>query len=327
VAQVRLLGNRELAPGAEGWLQLRLDRPLALDKGDRFILRYPSPGQTIGGGIVLDAHPAHRWRRFKPEVLARFETLTRGSPDELILNLLGSRTALLRESLLAETGLEQATGEAALEGLLSRGAVFNLGDGWLTTRSRWEGLAGQFTQELATFHAAYPLKAGMPREALRSRLEIDSRLFNRLIALSSEQSILVDEGTALRLPDHQVHYSSQQQAAIARLRAMISAEPMSPPSVKEAEVIVGEDVLQALFEQGDLVQAGPEVLFDAQTYQRLVDQVRAFISDHGSVTIAQARDLFGTSRKYSLALLEHLDSLNITRRVGDERVLKEGAGR
>jgi selenocysteine-specific elongation factor len=327
VAQVRLLGDRELLPGAEGWLQLRLEKPLALDKGDRFILRYPSPGQTIGGGSVLDPHPAHRWRRFKPEVIARFETLTRGSPDELILNVLASQVSLHSDDVLAQSGLDQAPGAQALAALLSRGAVIDVGEGWLISRSRWERLAGQLTQELTAFHATNPLKAGMPREALRSRLEIDPRVFNRLIALASEESILADEGIVLRLPGHQVRFSPQQQATIDRLRAMISAQPMSPPGIKEAQAVVGEDVLQVMVEQGELQQAGPEVLFDAQTYRLLVDQIRAFITQNGSITVAQARDLFQTSRKYALALLEHLDEIGITRRVGDERVLKDPANR
>jgi selenocysteine-specific elongation factor len=84
-------------------------------------------------------------------------------------------------------------------------------------------------------------------------------------------------------------------------------------------------VLQALVEQGQLVQVSTDVIFDTGTYNQLVEQVRAYINEHGSITVAQARDLFGTSRKYVLALLEHLDSLGITVRQGDERVLKHPA--
>jgi selenocysteine-specific elongation factor len=85
---MRLLGDEQLAPGAEGWVQFRLSEPLSLVKGDRFIVRLPSPSITLGGGTVVEAHPTHRHRRFKPQVTARLETLARGSPFEILLQTL-----------------------------------------------------------------------------------------------------------------------------------------------------------------------------------------------------------------------------------------------
>ena len=100
------------------------------------------------------------------------------------------------------------------------------------------------------------------------------------------------------------------------------AQPTTPPATRDAAALVGEDVLAALVEQGRLVQVNEDVLFDADTYAELVRQVEQFIEREGSITVAQARDLFNTSRKYVLALLEHLDSIGVTRRTGDERVLR-----
>jgi selenocysteine-specific elongation factor len=322
LAQVRLVGNRELAPGEEGWLQLRLDAPVALDKGDRFIVRYPSPGQTIGGGTVLDAHPPHRWRRFKPEVVARFETLARGSPEDVLLNLAHSQLVARQEQLAAGSGLEADTAEAALIHLEADGELLPLGDGWLIARARWEKLAGDVRKELADYHAANPLRPGMPREALRSRLEIDAKAFNRVIALAADKDLLAEDRALVRLPDHSVRFTVDQESAIDKLNALIALNPAAPPSVKDAAAMVGQNVLAALFEQGRLVQVSPEVLFDAGTYQHQVDQIKAYIAQHGSITVAQARDIFDTSRKYALALLEHLDAQGVTLRAGDERTLK-----
>jgi selenocysteine-specific elongation factor len=119
-----------------------------------------------------------------------------------------------------------------------------------------------------------------------------------------------------------VQFSPAQLAAVEKLNALIAAGPMSTPSVKEAQALVGEEVLQALFEQGRLVQVSSEVWFDAEAYQAIVGQIKAFIADNGSITVAQARDAFHTSRKYALALLEHLDAIGVTQRAGDERSLK-----
>lgn len=325
VAHVRLLGDRELAPGHVGWLQLRLVDPLALDRGDRFILRYPSPPQTIGGGVILDAHPPHRWRRFKPEVLARFETLAAGTPEELLLQVLEGQTALTAAQAADLTDLTADEVEQAVNRLTERGDVIKLPEGWLMAQASWARLAARIVYEVGDFHRAHPLKAGMPREALRSRLSLEGRLFQAIVSWAAAQGVLIDEGAVVRLPDHAVKLSPEQQAAVDALFAQIAANPVNTPSVKEATALVGGAVLQMLIERGDLVQVSNEVLFDSTTYQHLVAQVEQYIEQHGSISVAQARDLFGTSRKYVLALLEHLDVVGVTRRVGDERVLRRSA--
>ncbi len=324
VAHVRLLGDRELPPGRTGWLQLRLADALALDKGDRFILRYPSPPQTIGGGVVLDAHPPHRWRRFKPEVLARLETLAAGTPEELLLQVLEGHTALTpaQAARLADLPLGEAEQVAAR--LAEQGHVRRLPEGLLMAQASWVRLAERIVREVGDYHRAYPLRAGMPREALRSRLALEGRLFQAILVQAAAEGLLIDEGAAVRLPEHVVRFSPQQQAAVEALFAQIAANPVNTPSVKEATALVGEEVLQVLVERGDVVLVSGEVLFDGATYRRLVAEVQRYIEQHGSISVAQARDAFGTSRKYALALLEHLDSIGVTRRVGDERVLRRG---
>ncbi len=322
VAHVRLVGDRELAPGAMGWLQLRLIDPLALDKGDRFILRYPSPPQTIGGGTILDPHPPHRWRRFKPEAITRFETLAAGTPDELLLNVLEGQPGLSPAQAAQATGLSADEVEAAAQALVERGEALVPEAGWLMARASWERLAGQIAREVGAYHHSYPLRPGMPREALRSRMAVDGKLFGVLLSLAGEAGVVVDEGTQVRLPEHAVTFSEAQQAAVGRLVAQIERNPATPPSVKEATEMVGEDVLQALVERGNLVQVSPEVFFDADTFSRMVQQVEDYIAAHGAITVGQARDLFDTSRKYVLALLEYLDGAGVTKRVGDERTLR-----
>ena len=322
VAHVRLVGNRKLLPGEEGWLQLRLAQPLALDKRDRFILRYPSPAQTIGGGVVLDPHPPHRWRRFKPEVIARFETLAAGTPEDLVLHALQGETALTPADLAARTGLAGSAIEAALAALAGEGQVFELLSGSWMALAAWQRLTGRMQAELAAYHQRNPLRLGMPREALRSRLGLSGKLFQPFVQRAVESGILVDAGTALSLPEHRVTFTPAQQAAIDRLMREFQAQPTTPPATRDAAALVGEDVLAALVEQGRLVQVNEDVLFDADTYAELVRQVEQFIEREGSITVAQARDLFNTSRKYVLALLEHLDSIGVTRRTGDERVLR-----
>jgi selenocysteine-specific elongation factor len=321
VAYVRLVGDRELPPGHTGWLQLRLMQPVAVDRGDRYILRLPSPPETIGGGMVLDSYPPNRWRRFKEQVIERFETLAAGSPDELVLQALEAPAAMTPAQLAGATGLALAEIDAVVVALVERGVVMALPGDWLIAHSSWLRTVEHLKQETAAYHQAFPLRQGIPREALRSKLGVDGKLFVELIAQAVRNGALVDEGTVLRLPDHTVTFTHRQQSDIETLIETIARDPINTPSVKEIIEQVGEDVFAALVTRGDLVQVENDVIFDAVTYDRLVEQVVAYVRVHGAITVADARDLFGTSRKYVLGLLEHLDGEGITRRTGDERVL------
>jgi len=327
VARVRLLGTETLAPGESGWVQLELDDPLPLVRGDRFIIRVPSPAVTVGGGEVVDPNPGRKHRRFRPEVLARLETLARGTPAEVLLQTLERRGPLTVRDLLEVSGLGEAAPKALAE-------LFSTGDAvvldavpepaparLVVSRSWWSATTARMRDELAAYHARYPLRPGMSREELRSALRLDPRAYNGLLARAAADGLIVDEAATVRLPEHQVRFTPQQQQAVDDLLARFRAAPYATPSVKEAAALVGEEVLGVLLARGDLVQVSPEVLFLRETYEEMVERIRAHIQQQGSITLAQVRDLFQTSRKYAQALLEYLDGVGVTRRVGDERVL------
>jgi len=327
VARVRLLGTETLAPGESGWVQLELDDPLPLVRGDRFIIRVPSPAVTVGGGEVVDPNPGRKHRRFRPEVLARLETLARGTPAEVLLQTLERRGPLTVRDLLEVSGLGEAAPKALAE-LFSTGdavvldAVLEPAPARLVvSRSWWSATTARMRDELAAYHARYPLRPGMSREELRSALRLDPRAYNGLLARAAADGLIVDEAATVRLPEHQVRFTPQQQQAVDDLLARFRAAPYATPSVKEAAALVGEEVLGVLLARGDLVQVSPEVLFLRETYEEMVERIRAHIQQQGSITLAQVRDLFQTSRKYAQALLEYLDGVGVTRRVGDERVL------
>jgi len=324
LAHVRLIGQRELASGEQGWLQIRLAQPIALDKGDRFILRYPSPPQTIGGGIVLDPHPPYRWRRFKEEVLERMEMLAIGTPAELVLSALEEQPASQRKALYRDLGMDAMQVDELVGDLVASGDVLELADGWLMAQLSWVRLKDQIRRELGVYHAEYPLRVGMPREALRSRLGLETRLFNLVIKMAAQEGLIGETGAAVHEAGRSVQFTPQQEAAIGRLLKIIASDPFNTPSIKDAVALVGEDVLQALFERGDLVQTSPEVLFDSATYQQMVQRITGYIREHGMITVGEARDLFNSSRKYVLALLEHMDGAGMTRREGEGRVLRGG---
>jgi selenocysteine-specific elongation factor len=158
----------------------------------------------------------------------------------------------------------------------------------------------------------------MPREELKSRLKLTPRLFNSLLKYST----LKNGGAWLALPGHAIQFSTTQQASIDALLRKFAATPYAPPSVKECQAELGENVFAALVELGELVLVGPDVVFGRAAVEQMTEMVCDKIAINGQTTAAEVRDLFSTSRKYALALLEHLDAIGVTIRDGDIRLLR-----
>ena len=332
MARVRALSARKLLPGETGWLQLELSQPVAVVRGDRFILRRPSPAATIGGGAIVDAQPRRRYRLQDHAVLERLQTLERGSPDEILLQAMDAEGVLALREVAAKSGLNEKQSAEALTQLMATGkmVVLGLAASELTPRStvlvlshgRWVRLTNEIHSFLAEYHNVYPLRVGMHREELKSRLGLPVRAFNALIKHSTISGEFVEHGVLLGLPAHRVVFDDHQQQHINALLARFRDDVHNTPSRKEAVAAVGQEVLSALLERGTLLAVSAEVLFLEETYAAMEVQVREQIYAAGSVTVAGVRDLFGTSRKYALALLEHMDQKRITVRKGDERVLR-----
>ncbi len=331
-ARVRTLGADELRPGETGWAQLRLARPVALRKGDRYIVRLPSPSITLGGGVVVNTHP-RRHRRFRPGLIEELETLARGTPDEILLQTLGAqpyelKEALARSALPAEVGLQALTtlletGQALLvdQKLTGRPAGTLPLTTYVMSAGGWATLAGRIVEMLESYHARFPLRSGMGREELKSRLQLPPRLFNLVLERASAEGLVVEGETTVRRPDHQVRFTPDQQRRIEDLLTTLRREPFTPPSRVDMENAVGADVLAALLDEGTLIKVREDILFHATAYEQMRAGVLAHLQQEGSITVAQVRDMFNTSRKYAIAFMEHLDETRVTRRVGDERVL------
>ncbi len=332
----RLLGARQLEPGQTGWVQLRLARRIPVIKGDRFIIRQPSPSLTIGGGVIVDPLPRRRHRRFRPEVLNRLETLLVGTPTDMLLAELDRRGPLPAKTLLAEGGLPAETAAAALSALLAAGDAFIFSEETvgqalsliytkeiIASRTGWAALLGQIKTDLADYHRRFPLRLGMPRGELKSRLKLDTRLFNEAVRRGQQEGALVAAETTIRLSGHRVEFTPTQKTAINRLLTDCRRAPYNTPLPKEMAAAVSEDVLLALLEGGQLVRLSDEVILLAETYQQFAAWLKTYLRQHPTVNVAQVRDVFNTSRKYALALLEYTDEQRLTKRVGDERVLRE----
>ena len=321
IADVRLLGAETLNPGETGWLQLELRTPVVAVRGDRYILRRPSPGETLGGGTVVDPQPHARHKRFDKAVLQALDALAQGSPAEVLLQAALALGPAPVKDVLARSRLEGPAAELALQELVDTGQGLLLDD-LVIAAPQWSLLKETVATALSVYHQTYPLRRGMPREELKSRLKLAPRLFNLVLPKMAAEGVLTEGPKWAALPGHIVRFSPFQQVKVDKLMALFAATPYAPPSVKECQAEVGEDILSALREFGDLVAVSDEVVFHKTDYEIMVEKICQTLQQKGQISLAEGRDLLNTSRKYVQALLEHLDAIGVTVRVGDFRRLR-----
>jgi selenocysteine-specific elongation factor len=336
---LRLLGQQEIPPGETGWVQLRLQRRIPVVKGDRFIVRQASPSLTIGGGAVVDPLPRRRHRRFRPALIKRLETLADGTPEELLTETLDRLGPAQVRDLMHHSPLAESVTESALQSLLKAGNIFEIptvnGSSEIpnpkvskvvvASKAGWSNLTAQISGILSTYHQAYPLRVGMLRGELQSRLKLETGLFNKIVEQAQHLQIVQALDTTVWLKGHTPQFSQHQQRAMDTLLAQFGRNPFATPSPKESLPVLGndEDLLTALIETGKLMRLSSDVLLLPETYESFAAWLKTYLAEHDSVTVAQVRDAFNTSRKYALALLEYSDAQGLTRRVGDERILRK----
>lgn len=325
-ARVTLLDRERLEPGESAWVQFRFRAPLAVLKNDRFIVRRPSPSETLGGGEIIDPNPP-RHRRFRPETIAALETLAAGAPDEILLQMLEQRPIEIKELTAGAVGLSASQADDALAQLIAEGDAIVLGrreraagaTSFAIATSLLRSLTEQISKDLSRFHASQPLRPGLAREEARRRLGITlPRFFDDFIATISGTGELIDDGATLRLPQFRMTLDPARRAAADEYLAAIRTRPHTPPG--PAEHGLDAETLATMEHLGEVTKVADGVYFTPEAWDALVQGTLAFIDGHGSMTLSQFRDHFGTSRKYAQAVLEYLDQLKYTRRVGDDRV-------
>ena len=332
MARVHPVTASAIEPGQRGYVQLRLEAPIVALPRDRYVIRSYSPMVTIGGGELLDVAPAKARR--SPALTARLQILETGTPEAILeahvqrVGGRGIRTAELR----ARTAFGPEALRAHLQTLIARERVLVVDREWYVHVEAAEKVRAEAAAALAAFHAREPLKPGMSKEELRTRLGgLDERVFLALLERFAAAGVLVIDKDKVRGADHAVRLTPAQQAASDRIEAEFREAGVAPPTLEEAFAKVGlagssaQAIAQLLVESRRLVRIREGLYFHAEPLQVAVDRVVAFLRENQAITPQQIKDLLGISRKYAIPLLEWLDTQRLTVRVGDKRVLREGA--
>jgi selenocysteine-specific elongation factor len=323
IGTLRLLDTEELAPGDEGWIQLELREPIVAVRGDKYILRRPSPSETLGGGTIVDAQPKNRHKRFDSEILKSLSSLAKGSPADILFEAAFALQTASADEIIKRSRLEDQTAKDALKELIADGRLVALEDDLIITQTLLNDLQIKTQTLVNDYHNQFPLRRGMPREELKSRLKLLPRVFNSIITQFAKRKLLMEFDSIIAKPSHKIRFDNGQQAQVEILMRKFAQNPYATPSIKECKAEVGEEIFNALIELNQLVAVSSEVVFRKQDYDLMVRRIKETLESKKQISLAEARDLFNTSRKYVQALLEHLDAIGITMRAGDYRKLRK----
>jgi selenocysteine-specific elongation factor len=332
LARVKLLDRARLEPGEEGFAQLRLERPGCCLPSDRFVLRRYSPPVTIGGGSILDIQPAkHRGHgdRALPE---RLERLRRAPPEQaLMIYLEGEPSGCRLTALAVRAGRTAAEAAALLQDASRSGRVVAVGEGAgrvMMTAEAMTALEQKVTGTLARYHAAHPLRPGMPREELRERAlgslpsDVSRAVLERLGAAGA---IVERRDATVHAAGHQVTLTDEDERAREQLEAAFARDELNPPDLAEVIRAHGMEARRAdrlvalLLSEGRLLRLGDGRLYAVAAVERLKRRLWELRPEKPVIDIGFFKEMTGTSRKSAIPLLEYLDAVKVTRRRGSDR--------
>ena len=320
-ARVRLLDARQLLPGHEAWAQIHLTEPVPLVKGDFFVVR--STETTIGGGKVVDPFP-RRHRPFTASVLMSLQAMEEGTLEELILGAVEQWGPCDLIALSQRSNLTLDDVRPVIEDLAKQGGITLLGGAkagpgsQVYSRRGWQRLKRQSAATLKEYHGRHPLRRGIPKEEFRKP---PGRIRGRLPPPPGPpggRKVSGRRRSRRSLPRLSGYPDPSPGEGGPDLYSPTGRQPLLPPTDGD----VSPELLALLIDRKQVVKVDGTVVFSADAYRRMVQAVTLHVEEHCSITVAEARTLLDSSRKYVLPLLEYLDQQRVTRRTGDKRVLR-----
>jgi len=317
------LGVDKIAPGEEGFLQLRLEEQAVALQGDKCIIRQYSPMQTIAGAVILDAKPS-KHKRFNEELLTGLSIKESGNPQDLIGDFLlkTSKTFTTIDDIFAYMGYPKTECEQWLQDLLATGQILAIRGGYLHA-GKYDFLKQEIVSYLDRYHKDYRLRQGMPKEELRSKFPqiTKGKEFDLLLEKFTEDD-MIKTGDFVSLSAFAIKYNPHQQKDKEIIEQKLRTAKFTPLSI--ATLTNGKQDIRELIESmngNSLIRLDDDTVIDADHYRTAVAKVQAFIKTNNSMTLADFRDMVDSSRKYSMIILEYMDKEKVTRRIENTRVL------
>jgi selenocysteine-specific elongation factor len=330
LGRVVLLDRDELLPGQEAFVQIVMEKPVVAYKGDPFVIRYYSPVHTIGGGTIIDPN-APKQKRFKEETLNDLAVKEEGSLYDVVLHELeNSSQELSVADLTKKTGSTEQSIREEIHQLLEDEKIVDIGGRgiyYLSSRSL-ELIYEQIAVTITNYQAKYPLRWGYPKEDMRSRLfaKLNPKVFNTMLKYFEEEGRIVTKSNLVSTPGYLPQPGSSEKQIMDTIMKAMQEKPFAPPTIEEIDantILSGpelNEIIAYLCEQGEMVKINESLYFSKAALDKGRELLNEYFAREKELTLATARDIFDTSRKYALPLIEYYDRIHFTRRVGDMRV-------
>lgn len=332
LTKVILMDRDALSAGEEAYVQFRLEEPIAVRRGDRFIIRFYSPIITIGGGQILDAVP-EKHKRNRENVLEGFRTLESGNVSDIFVLKTGGHKFYSKELLLQELGMLPETGNREIERCIEAGKLVELEDGTILAASKFQMMTERLIQLLQEYHESNPLAEGMPKQELQSRLRDTWHIQEDKIILGAVHRLmdlgtLMDCGKTVSMQGFEAVLTPAQEKLKERIAGMYKDAGIEIPKNDEIYALdpdkrVINAIFDRLYKEGVLVKVDPSYNISQEGWNRVVAAARTAGAE-GSFVLADFRDTLNTSRKYASVYLAALDRTGITVFDGERRRLPEG---
>jgi selenocysteine-specific elongation factor len=338
LATVVLLDRAELQPGAGGFVQIRLDTPMAVLRGDRYVLRSYSPVRTIGGGTILHPLPRKHRGREKIKMAEGLRILMDGDDSDILLWHMEDAgvTGLSEEHLAVRVNLPQKTFQKLLQQFISQKKVllYDRENRRMLHPAAFDTLQATILESLAAYHKRFPLKEGMPKEELAAQLpqQVDAKLYNFILQHLAQQGLVTPEKEWVRLGSHRIDLGQDQQSIRTTIEEAYRQAGLQPPFFKEITAQLSgnssqqQEVLEWMLGQSILVKVKEDLYFHHSALLELQQRLNAFLKENGEITTPQFKDMTQASRKYTIPLLEYFDTQKVTIRIGDVRRLRDTRG-
>ena len=324
-----LLDKEEIGPGESGFVQLRLEEEIALRRGDKFVVRFYSPMETIGGGVVLEPNPKRK-RRFQPEVIEELKRKESGSSEDVIemhVKNYGETMVTLTE-LAKLTALSMEEVVEDVDSLEEQGIVkvFRMKkDTYVWHTSKEQQIRQELTKVLRDYHAKYPYRYGMKKAEVHMTYmkKVKLNVFDMYMEMLEQQSAIVRYQEYLQLPEFEVARDAvydkvKKTAEKAFEKAQFDFVRFSEISFGNVEASVVDDIALLLMDEKFIVKIEENIYTLKTIIDHAEEVIRARLKENPLITIAEVRDLLGTSRKSAKPILEYMDSIKVTKKNGTE---------
>jgi selenocysteine-specific elongation factor len=331
---VILLDREELAPGEHVKAQLRLDTPVTLIKDDRYVLRSYSPVRTVGGGQVLNPIPP-KHKRNKPDIIARLTTLADAPPEQVVAQHIQDAGfgACSFNDLLIMANLPEKQLDRVLQTMMTQKTAIQIDreKKRYVHQSTLQDLQQAVRTQLSTYHQKHPLKSGMPKEELKSRLpsSVDIKLFMLVLQQMGKTEAITVEEDIVRLSAHRVALGVDQRALRENILNAYARGGLTPPYFKDlcqewnTPVDQARQVLALLVDEGLMLKIKEDLYYHHQPIAELKQKLIEYLTTHEEISTPQFKDMTGASRKFVIPLIEFFDGIQLTIRIGDMRKLRK----